>query len=1083
MQLGESGHCEACGADNGVEARFCSRCGANLGATPGATPAARAAADAERKQVTVLFSDLSGYTALSERLDPEEIREIMAGIFSQAAEIIGRYDGHIDKFIGDAVMALFGVPVAHEDDPVRAVRAALELHEVVRAMSPAVEARSGTAIALHSGINTGLVLTGELQFGQGTAGPLGDTINLASRLMNAAPSGEIWVGPETRRLVARACELEELGAREFKGKAEPVVVARVLGTASRATQASHFRGAFVGRQTELGALLGAAEQMRDGRPSAFGIRGDAGTGKTRLVEEFRAKVGDDVQWLEGRAYPYAQNIPYAPIIDLLSRSWAIEETDRPAQVRTKLEVGVVGLVDATGEVLPLILHLFQQEQADGFVIDREVFQERLLHAVRRLLAALAQRAPTVVCLQDLHWADASTVILLRGLTEDLRIPVLLVGNYRPGYTPGAGTQVLELRELSSRQTGELLASLLKAEPPAALRTFIGERSDGNPFYVEEVVNSLIETHVLTRANGDWTLARPLAEAAVPATVRGVIAARIDRLDEPRKRVLREAAVVGREFLYSVVAQVTQQADQLAPSLEHLEAVDLIRAHSPEPNLEYIFKHALTQEVSYDGLLKSERQKLHERVAYAMEGVLAERIPEFLETLAYHFLRGGVTDKAIYYLGEAGRKCIARYALAEATSHFREAYALIAERERSPEESRVLAELIVAWSQVHYYLGTIREWLRLVEKHVEDAERCGDPAVLSLYLGWLGNVQTFHGDLRGALKSIERALEVGRSAGARDAVAHAVAWHTHTLLFLGRVGDVIRSAESLDQSEEEKRNAPYPHFNGHAGLTFALNHSGQMCRARGIAEELVDFGRASGNSRAESVGQCELSFYWLLNLDFERAAAVAQMGMDAAKDPTYRTFNAVFRALALVTDLHFEEAGRLIDDVLPYLQENENYWFGQAAKTVRASVDLLSGHLSSGMRGVFDSIRSFGEHGWEPAVHTTETFVLVVYVYAARRDITPPLGALIRNPWFVFTQALFAARKARRLIERLRAEANERNLRGMHGLIDLCEGRLLAHQGKKAQAREVLERIRRRLAEAGVEHVPAPVAALAAEIEG
>ena len=321
-------HCAACGADNGVEARFCNRCGATLGATPGAPPAAaRPAADAERKQVTVLFADLTGYTALSERLDPEETRQIMAGVFARAAEIIGHYDGHIDKFIGDAVMALFGVPAAHEDDPIRAVRVALELREVVRAMSPAVEARTGAPIALHSGINTGLVLTGELQFGRGTAGPLGDTINLAARLMSDAPSGEIWVGPETRRLVARAFELEDLGARAFKGKAEPVAVARVRGAVLRAAQARHFRGAFVGRQAELGALLGGAELMRDGKPASFAICGDAGTGKTRLVDEFHAKVGDDVQWLEGRAYPYAQNIPYAPIIDLLSRSWAIEESE------------------------------------------------------------------------------------------------------------------------------------------------------------------------------------------------------------------------------------------------------------------------------------------------------------------------------------------------------------------------------------------------------------------------------------------------------------------------------------------------------------------------------------------------------------------------------------------------------------------------------------------------------------------------------------------------------------------------------------------------------------------------------------
>jgi class 3 adenylate cyclase len=441
-----------------------------------------------------LFSDLSGYTALSEKLDPEETREIMGRIFGRAAEIVGRYGGQTEKFIGDAIMAIFGVPAAHEDDPVRAVRAALELHEAVEALSPEVEKRSGARIVLHSGINTGLVVTGELKFDRGTAGPLGDTINLAARLMGLAAEGEILVGPATRRLVARAFAVEDLGQRDVKGKAESVAVARVVGAVSRAATAAHFRGAFVGRQEELGVLLGAAEQVRDGKAAVIAIRGEAGTGKTRLVEEFRARVGNDVQWLEGRAYPYAENIPYFPVIDLLSRSWGIDENDKPAAVRQKVEAGVSALVESPRDVLPIIARLYDIELADGPVIDREAFQGRLLDTLRRLLSGLASRAPTVICLQDLHWADASTVKLIHELTGDLRIPAVLVGNYRPGYDPGPGARVLELRELSSRQTRELLQSILDAEPPEELTHFIEERSDGNPFFVEEVVNSLVETH-------------------------------------------------------------------------------------------------------------------------------------------------------------------------------------------------------------------------------------------------------------------------------------------------------------------------------------------------------------------------------------------------------------------------------------------------------------------------------------------------------------------------------------------------------------------------------------------------------------
>jgi len=1070
-------HCPACGAGNPRAARFCNQCSKPLGSVQG-----QPFIGAERKQVTVLFSDLTGFTALSERLDPEETREIMSRVFAIAAEIVARYDGRIEKFIGDAMMAIFGVPVAHEDDPVRAVRAALELHEAVAALSPQVQARTGTPIALHSGINTGLVVTGELQFDHGTAGPLGDTINLAARLMGAAPSGDIWVGPATRSLVTHVFDLEELGARDFKGKAAPVGVARVNGASSRAGRANQFRGTFVGRQAELGTLLGAAERMRDGEPSVFTIRGDAGTGKTRLVAEFRERVGDDVQWLEGRAYPYAQNIPYAPIIDLLSRSWSIEERDSPAEVRAKLEAGVAALLPASDEVLPLFLHLYHLPQAEGVVIEREAFQERLLDAMRQLLAALARRAPTVVCIQDLHWVDNSTVILLNGLAQDLGAPVLLLSNYRPGYAPPPAAMELELRELSPRQTTELLTSLLSGKPPDALTRFIEERSDGNPFYVEEVVNSLVETGVLARNSEGWALTRPLAQAGVPVTVTGVIAARIDRLDEPRRRVLRHAAVVGREFLYAIVAQVTGDTAELAPSLQELQAADLIRTRRPEPALEYIFKHALTQEVAYDGLLKTERLDLHERTAHAMEAVLADRIDEFVETLAYHFLRGGVTDKAIHYLVEAGRKCVARYALREATVHFREAYALIAEGDRTPAQCRVLAQLLIAWSQVHYYDGTIGDWVRLLEKHLADAERCGDAPVLALYLGWLGNVRGFHGDLRGSLEALDRALEVGRVADSRDAIAHALAWQTFTLYDSGRVADAIRAAQSLTRSDEENRDNPYPYIKCLGGLGVALVASGELRRSREVALELIEFGRASGNARAEAMGNWVLAWQQMTALDYERAAATAQQGIDAARDPMFASGIASAQAASLSAIKRFDAAAQLCDAWLPVLSQFENFWLLGPMRRVQAMIALASGQLSTGMRGILGGIHELQSRGYVASAGFNEAILLMTYASIARQDLKPALGAIVRNPWFVFTQAPFAARNARRLIDRLRAEFERDDLRGFLNLVDLGEGRLLVHQRNKVQAAVCLKRIRLRLREGEIAHDPGPVVALAAEIE-
>ncbi|MBI4518713.1 MAG: AAA family ATPase [Deltaproteobacteria bacterium] len=1041
------GQCPACGCGNAPAARFCNQCGAALKGGAASPPAA----EAERKQVTVLFSDLTGYTALSEKLDPEETREIMGRIFGRAAEIVGRYGGHIEKFIGDAIMAIFGVPAAHEDDPERAVRAALELHEAVEALSPEVEKRTGGPIALHTGVNTGLVVTGELKFDHGTAGPLGDTINLAARLMSLAGEGEIWIGPETRKLVASAFELQDLGQREVKGKAEPVAVARVVGASSRAAASARFRGAFVGRQEEIGVLLGAAEQMRDGRPAVIAICGEAGTGKTRLVEEFRARVGNDIQWIEGRAYPYAENIPYFPVIDLLNRSWGIDENDKPAAVRLKVEAGVSALVESSREVLPVIARLYNIELADGPVIDREAFQRLLFDAVRRLLAALACRGPTVICLQDLHWADTSTVTLVRGLTTDFKVPAVLICNYRPGYAPGPGTRVLELRELSSRQTRELLQSLLGSEPPDALTRFIEERSDGNPFYVEEVVNSLVETHVLTR-NGTWKIAGALSEAVVPTTIRGVIAARIDRLDEPRRRVLRNAAVIGREFLYSVVAQVTGEADDeadgLQPSLAQLEAADLIRARSGAADVEYIFKHALTQEVAYDGLLKSERQALHQRAAFAMERIFADRMPEFVETLAYHFLHAGVVDKAVHYLRESGKKCVARYAIEDAATHYRNAYALLSERERTPAEDRALVELLNDWSLVHYYQGDCRAWRLLLEANLKVAEGVGDPELLGLYLGWTGHMLYWHEEYPASIEHLDRAAQLGEKAGSAHVLAYAETWRAWTLALLARPSEAIAAGERAMILGQQFPDEPYVVFKPLGAIVMAAAMTGDLKRARLAAEDLLAIAARTGNSRAAVLGHASLAICHSAAFEHERAIESGKAALEASLDPAYRHLSAVYLASALGTAQCSEELVRLAQEVLPAADQLSQNIISTIIRLATGPAVMSLGEPSRGI-SIIEAARRQPSCPWVEVVATN--ILGIVYARIARREGRADLSVLLRNPGFIIRHVLPARRKARALLERT-ADHPLHRLAGYSGSAMFELALLHAHRGEREAAR-------------------------------
>jgi class 3 adenylate cyclase len=338
--------CPHCGKSLPSTAKFCNQCGQDLGEEAKKEKKAQET-EGERKYVTAMFSDLSGYTAMTEKLDPEEVKEIMSRIFGEIAQVVAKYEGFIEKFIGDAVVAFFGVPKAHEDDPVRAIKAAREIHEVVAAMSPEVEKRTGKSISMHTGINTGLVVTGEVNIEKGTHGLAGDPINVASRLSSLAKPGEILVGHDTYRQAEGYFRFEELEPTTLKGKTEPIQVHKVISpkeTPVTIHRLSGLKAQLIGRKAELTQLREAVEQLRKGRGRIFSICGDAGTGKSRLIEEFKSTLDlDGIQWLEGHAYPYSQNIPYFPLIDLLNRALRIEEGEPPERVKDKVESGIDGI--------------------------------------------------------------------------------------------------------------------------------------------------------------------------------------------------------------------------------------------------------------------------------------------------------------------------------------------------------------------------------------------------------------------------------------------------------------------------------------------------------------------------------------------------------------------------------------------------------------------------------------------------------------------------------------------------------------------------------------------------------------------
>ena len=399
-----------------------------------------------------------------------------------------------------------------------------------------------------------------------------------------------------------------------------------------------------------------------------------------------------IQWREGHAFPYAQNIPYFPLMDLISKAIQIDEGDSPETVKEKIESSIELLIGKTQGIAPYIGSLYALDYPEIDEVSPEFWKAELQKAILIVLTALAQRAPTVVCLEDLHWADPSTLELVNFLLTETRYPVLFLCVYRPTISPFSTHQIeamtiphqeLNLRDLSLSEAQNMVESLLKTGTlPKDLQRFIRNKVEGNPFYLEEAINSLIESNILVPQNGNWKVLRPITETEISATIQGVISARVDRLEQESKRILQEASVIGRSFYYDILKKISEIKENIDRSLSGLERFDLIKTKSIQPYLEYIFKHALTQEVVYNGLLKKERREIHEQIGNVIEGFFKDRLPEFHETLAFHFARGQSVTKAVDYLLKSGEKCLARYTVEEAHKYFREAYLMYWHQKKS-----------------------------------------------------------------------------------------------------------------------------------------------------------------------------------------------------------------------------------------------------------------------------------------------------------------------------------------------------------------------------------------------------------------
>ena len=838
---------------------------------PGAQRSSRGS-QGERRIVTALFCDVTGSTAMAEQLDAEEWTEIMNEAFEYLIAPVYKYEGTVARLMGDAVLAFFGAPFAHEEDPERATLAGLEMLEAIRPFQARIKQEYDMDFNIRVGINTGPVVTGDVGSNLATEyTAMGDAVNVAARMEQSAEPGTVLISGETHRLVAPLFDFEPLGSIEVKGKSEPVPAYRVL---QRKAQPGRLRGIeghnapMVGRVEEFDTLRRVMDDVRQGRGHVVCLTGEAGLGKSRLVDEVHREwdaASSGSTWFEGRGIPYDTTRPYGIFHQLSKQVLEIADVDSVEAIREKAGVALQGLapdqqaqVARTAELLLSVRDESGQAAPEGEALKRELF-ESSLNGWR----AIASHTPMVMVCDDLHWADPASVELLQHLftlAEDTSILFLCafrperqstawqVKQYAETEFPHRYTEV-GLKPLSEEDSDVLVDSLLTiSDLPTELRKLILQKTEGNPFFVEEVVRTLIESGAVTSDDDGmrWRAAARVEDIAIPDTLQSLLVSRIDRLEGEARQTLQMASVIGRNFYHRVLQNISDTSVELDRQLSTLQSVELIREEARLPELEFMFRHELTRDAAYSSILRRSRREFHLRVGEAIEALFPDRLQEEAHRLAHHFEEAGDNERALKYCVMAGDAAARLYANNEGAFHYARALG-IAKKADAPHE------------QLIYLYTSLGRALELAGRHQEALDSYRELEALAiersdraLELAGITPLATLYSTPTKVSNPVEgeaiarRALGLARELGDHRAEAKAL-WNL-MLVDLYAARDPQRAAGFGEESIAIARE-----YGLTEELAFALNDTarpyfeiGKVAEARALVEEAAGLWRELGN---------------------------------------------------------------------------------------------------------------------------------------------------------------------------------------------------------------------------------------------